>query len=375
MGFSIVDVIVGACVQARHLIEALRAGDRSQVARAMSFETAQLAATGGRQSARERGLAETAASLTDKEGTVEAKAFFGGGCGLGMFTRGRWREAMPLLGQAARSVSVSGFELSRLFELYARLWMGELREAWKQTTWLSAMAEERGDLYTLVNLRTTVGVLSCLAAGDPERARRNLEGALALWTQSGFQLQHWQAVVYGAEIGLYAGEPERAYQAFVASMPALRRSLLLQAGFVRALTWSTLGRLAVASSDARPESRRARIADARRMVRKLDRERNVWVGGLARTLEASLENAAGNRAAAIAALRAGLERLEATDTGLYVLPARYRLGELLGGESGEALKQSALDSLVAQGIREPERWVRVYLPGTWSGVVSQVRDS
>src|ERR1700737_2109227 len=39
-GFSIVDVILGACMETRHLIEALRKGDRFQVLRATSLEAA-----------------------------------------------------------------------------------------------------------------------------------------------------------------------------------------------------------------------------------------------------------------------------------------------------------------------------------------------
>ena len=40
MGFSIVDVILGACMQARHVVMALRGGTRHQALRALSLDTA-----------------------------------------------------------------------------------------------------------------------------------------------------------------------------------------------------------------------------------------------------------------------------------------------------------------------------------------------
>jgi tetratricopeptide (TPR) repeat protein len=49
MGFSIVDVVLGACMQTRQLIEALRKGDELQIVRAASIEAGHMAATGTRE--------------------------------------------------------------------------------------------------------------------------------------------------------------------------------------------------------------------------------------------------------------------------------------------------------------------------------------
>ena len=101
------------------------------------------------------------------------------------------------------------------------------------------------------------------------------------------------------------------------------------------------------------------------MVRTLDREHDAFAGGFARLIEASIERQEGRRDRAIAALRRAIERMEATGSFYYCLPARFRLGQLLGGDDGRALMKAATDELEAQGIRDPVRWSEALVPGKW----------
>lgn len=101
------------------------------------------------------------------------------------------------------------------------------------------------------------------------------------------------------------------------------------------------------------------------MSRQLAREHEPWTAALALLLRGMADNAAGDRGAAITALRAGIDRAEATDTLLYAHPARYRLGELLGGDEGSALIREAVDAMSAEGVRNPQRWVACHMPGDW----------
>jgi hypothetical protein len=78
-------------------------------------------------------------------------------------------------------------------------------------------------------------------------------------------------------------------------------------------------------------------------------------------------DASGDHAGAVTALREGIKRAEATDTIGYAVPARYRLGELLGGDEGQALIQEALEAMTAWGVKNPARWLAVYMPGRWDG--------
>ncbi len=80
-----------------------------------------------------------------------------------------------------------------------------------------------------------------------------------------------------------------------------------------------------------------------------------------------LERARRSATGAIAALRETLRRAEATDTIALAVPARYRLGQLLGGAEGDALTKAAGDEMTAEGIRNPARWAAIFIPGRWSG--------
>jgi len=258
-----------------------------------------------------------------------------------------------------------GFSNIRLFAIYAGFFGGEISENTRRLRALFADAKERKDRFTTVNLGTSVNIHALLAADDPAAARRGVEEALAQWPETGFHVQHWQAMVYSPDIDLYEGSPEGLYERFMEKMPRLKKSFLLHAGFIRSYTRFAQGRLAIASIEARPDMRLLRVGDALRLARQLEREYDPWTGALAAMVRASAENATGNHAAAIASLESAIERTEATDTLVYASPARYRLGQLVGGDEGARLVQAASEAMFARGIRDPARWAAFYFPGTW----------
>jgi hypothetical protein len=365
--FGIVNIILGACMQARHFIEALRKGDRFQVLRAASSQAAYIAATGKPETERERALVDIGRALARRDGSPRARTHVEGVWGIGLFMRGHWRQANATLQSrdVADLANSSNAAQVHLFLARTYFFMGDLKECERREARLYTEAEDRGDLYTTVNMRTSTHVWKWLAADEPERARREVHEALAEWPHAGFLVQHWQAMVYAPAIDLYVGDVASAYDRFTRDLPALKRSLLLHAGFIRAVTFYTHGRLAIASIESHPELREARIAEARRISRRLRREYNPWTAMLAALVEAVANNAAGDQPATIAALRRAIEWAEATESGFYVPAARYRLGELLGGDQGRALMQSALQTLTEWGVRNPARWLWVYMPGSW----------
>jgi hypothetical protein len=367
VGFGTIDVILAACMQARHLIEALRFGDRFQLLRAVSLEVSHLGSACKPVSKTELALTALARRLAEANGTEEGHAFADVCTGLGLFYRGRWGEARRLVEMppARAAYSRAGLANATLYAAHICYFTGQIVENRRRMERLLAAAEDRGDLYTLVNLRTSTEIRSWIADDDPEGGRRAVEAALGQWTQKGFLVQHWQAMVYGVDLDLYAGEPVAAYERFMAKVPAMEKSFLLHSGFVRATTFFVRGRLAAAAAQARPSMRAAHLAEASQMARKLEREPNAWTGMLAALVIASAESVAGNRSAAVAALRRAIAVGEATDTMVYVVPARHRLGEMLGGEEGRALASGAADTIRLWGFRNPTRWLQAVLPGSW----------
>ncbi len=177
-------------------------------------------------------------------------------------------------------------------------------------------------------------------------------------------------MVFEPDIDLYLGDGGRAYDRLIRDWSALRRSVLLNVQSVRSMTSYARGRCAIASIEARPHLRRARIAEARRMVQSLENERMAWTAPLASIVKAVTENAVGDREATVAALRAAIESAEIGDMQMHAAVARHRLGTLLGGDKGDALAQSALQSIAARGVEDPVRWAAIYFPGRWASEAS-----
>jgi hypothetical protein len=206
---------------------------------------------------------------------------------------------------------------------------------------------------------------ACLADDDPTSARTMVRAAIAQWPQTGFSVQHWHAMLYEANIDLYAGEGALGYERFAQGWGAVKKSLLLHGVGVRVPSLFLRAGLAIASIAGDPAVAAKRIAEARGYASELEKEADPWVAVLVALARATADNAAGDRQSAVAGLRVALECAAVTSTRVYLAPARHRLGLLLGGDEGRRLVQEAETELIAQGIRNPERWIRIHLPGSW----------
>ena len=368
LGFAIVDVVRGACIQTLYFVRALRAGDRSHVLRAALMLATQHANVGGQESKRERALRDFVARLVEKSDSPDEHAFFHGTRGIGLFLRGRWREARDLLDAAYAKYpnNRAGWQSNgNLFALYSALYIGDIADLATRQERLLREADQRGDRYTSVNLGISPPKILALAADDPDGARRQVREAIALWSHRAYLVQHWQVMRTEADIELYVGEPARAYERVARDAQALRKSFLLQGQFTRAFTADVRGRVAIASGERAPAQQDARLGEARRMARQLERERMPYATLLASILRAGVASVAGQRDRAAECLRATIDRASETDMALHGLAAKYQLGMLTGGDSGDDLVRAAADAMQAQGIRDPGRFADVIAPGRW----------
>ncbi len=204
-----------------------------------------------------------------------------------------------------------------------------------------------------------------LAADQADVAREQLREAMSRWSNSRYLLQHWQALTWGGEIALYLGKGAQAYEAHERDARPLRRSLLLHVQFIRALQAFSRARCAVASIEAVPSMRKARIAEAKALSRALERERMPWTSVLAALVAGASANAEGDSAAATSALRAAAIRGEEADMGFYACMALYRLGPRVGGAEGNGMSERAFATMRAWGVVAPARLVGTILPGRW----------
>jgi serine/threonine protein kinase len=374
IGFAFTNVILGTCMAARDVILALRFGDRFQVLRAALVEASQHAGVGGKQQALERKLIDLAQGLARQENTIHARSFTDGSIGVGVYLRGEWKKALELLDSSTDARADQGVvydhsagwaTTGKVFACWSLNFLGEHRELAKRHAALLEDADQRGDLYTSVQLRDGSLAILWLVKDDPDGARRQVADAMALWPDDQYLLQHWHRLYGEGEIDLYAGDGAKAYARIDRDTAALKKSLLLKVQHMRVQTAFLRGRCAVASLEAEPALRPQRLAEIRRIARDLENEKMGWSAPFAAILRAGAANAEGDRQGAIDELKSAIERALAADMTGYATAARYQLGSLLGGAEGAALVANADAAMQAQGVRVPPRFAATLVPGRY----------
>jgi eukaryotic-like serine/threonine-protein kinase len=114
---------------------------------------------------------------------------------------------------------------------------------------------------------------------------------------------------------------------------------------------------ALAAADAGPL-----LNAAERDARRLDRERMAWSKALSHPIRAGVAAARGDTSRAATLFAEAVRQLEAVDMNLYAAASRRRLGEIVGGDEGQA-EVGRADSLInQQGILNPVRMTDVFAP-------------
>jgi hypothetical protein len=290
--------------------------------------------------------------------------------------RGHFREAIVALDSSYEESGTHAYETmtdafavrakARMYAVRSCYFTGRLREEAQRAKALLRQVEDRGDVYTAVCLRSTLMVDVSLVADDPEAARRHVREAMSRWTRTGFSMVNCDAMLSEASIELYVGDGARALQRLERDERALKGSMLLRSRLIRNLTGFLRGCCTIASIDADPASRSARVGEARLLARELEGEPAPLGKALASLLRAATANAGGERAEAKEALREAVERTEGAELWLYSWAARYQLGSLLGGEEGAALVAQGEQAMAAEGVRAPARMASLLLPGRWA---------
>ena len=369
LGLASVDTVLSTSLQARQLVEALRAGDRARTVRAaILYYGSHLATRGGPVTAHERDVHALIERLVERGGSAEELAFSKGTYGCGLYMRGRWREAMEVIDAAYANLPShqAGMQSqAAVYALYSLASLGWFVELRRRTARVRADAEQRGDLFTLVMLSVSHPFVLKLADDDPEAARAAIREAKAQWSHGKYLLQDWQIMRSEAEIELYVGDGAAAYDRVKRDERALEKSMLLGLQLLRIFTAYVAGRAAVASIDAAGSLRSDRVAEAKAQAAALRGEQMPWADAYASSLEASVKSAEGDREGTLRALRDAIAVADAADMMIHAAAARYQLGRLLGGDEGARELQQADETMRAQDVRVPSKLANLYVPGRW----------
>jgi hypothetical protein len=365
VGLAMASPVRMAEYQTRHLRLALAACEPRRIAFGMSLD-AVAGALGGPPALRAHTLLDEARVWTAQVDESLAEAYLALAEGTVAFLCGRWRDALARCDAAGRvfreeHVGVA-WEISTAnqMSLSCLLHMGHIGELRRRVARALDEADRRGDLYVATELRTALQPVMCLMDDREAAARDVLERAQTGLSQREITMQHWQHMQSSALVELYAGAPAKAVELIDRRLPAIRRAFLLRVYAVHAFTaylrtTAWLGALATGA----PEPARLRAA-IRRACDGLDT--NAAANSVPLLAGAGLAVLRGDLDAAARGYRDAAASFDAGDMAMNASCARWRLGELLGGDEGRTLISQARAALSAEGILRPDRVVAMFAP-------------
>ncbi len=372
-GYGMSDHVRGKAFHVQTLLAALAVGEPTRIARALAFYAAAHASAGGPAYAKTMRMQAVVAKLARELKLPIAEALAVTAAAYGYHFSGQWVKATTAFARAEQifreqCVGVT-YEINSVRTLHFRALAtrGAVRELETRAEASLREAEQRGDRYATVNLRSNAMVFLALARDDAEGAARELALATNDLTGNGFFVQHFFCMLAEAYVALYEGDAPRALRALDDRDRAVKRSLLLHVQPLRILVADVRARASLmmyAASAADPVA----AAKARRKVetalKALDREDMGWSRPLADLARAGLAHAAaGGRDATLNALAKAESGFDRADMALHAAVARRRRGVVLGGHDGAAMVASADGWLREAGVANAVRMTAYCSPG------------
>jgi tetratricopeptide (TPR) repeat protein len=367
VSLGLADIVRGAELQARQFLLACEKGDAFRLTRALAAEIAFATAS---PTARKRidKLLPLAKELAADVGDPKATGWVLGAEAFLHFQVGHWRKALDGFVRAEellRGCTNVRWELatSQIHRLFSLGSLGAIAESVRTGRQYLREADERGDLYAGTMLRL-VTAPALLAEDRADEAEQSIGKALEQWTQSNYHLQHFHAWRARTTICLHRGDVRGAHRIFADGWKPLSRSLILRAQIVRLAAFAVESQvmLAMARAHEGSERRRWRTA-ARRAVARIHKERMGHSDANAGLFDAALAVLDERPDDAVTLLKSAEAALAAQEMALHVAVARWRRGQLIGGDEGRALREVAERDARALGVAVPERAIALYAPG------------
>ncbi|HEU4612775.1 MAG TPA: hypothetical protein VFS15_11885, partial [Kofleriaceae bacterium] len=358
LGLSLVNPVPGALCQARALRTALHLGDRHRIAYALAYHAMYSAAAGDLHIRYARSLVAQSRAIAETDRDPFLLGWARCGEGAVEYFAGHFGRAADVLVDAEaqlREFSVGVLpELNhvRLFVMFALRRHGAFDRLRGEYDEYVRDATRRGDRYAMTSFRWSANEV-WLASDDPARAHAELEAASWSPPEEGLHLQHWFLARARAELALYEDDRDAMHRAREQLVKVLSTPLA-HVEVVRADTSLELARFAIVEGD---------LAEARRVLARLRRERAPYVRALVLLIEAAADELAGRTAEARAHLADATALCEASGMDVICALARRRTGEMMGGDLGERVAADADAVLVRHGIANPTRFSRVF--ATW----------
>jgi serine/threonine protein kinase len=368
IGLAFVDIVRSAYFAEQQLRLCVRAGDPQRLGIALCVAGVHAAAQGARsQSDRllARGRALHAAHPSRHGDAVEALAL-----GLRAVLLSNWPGALPHLQRAASLSETLGDQWEKQWAATmiatalsaSHIHMGDYDLADQVIGEALRSAEARGDLLVQAVLRTTGASLVWLVRDQPQQLCDTVERSLARLPRNSSYYQHAEGTIARVEALVYDGALDRAV-AILREIGGWRRErLILQLMHhrIRRVYIESVLALRLAFRGDRAARQQARARRGTRLLRRLD---DPWASLLAALLDASLARLRGDTEQELYWLSAARSLAENAAMALEGHAAAHRIGEIVGGERGAALRAAAQEWLHGHGARVPAKLMGLVLPG------------
>lgn len=371
-GLSMFDVLQGAEFQSRNLYHALSIGEPYRVARALAWEAAHTSNAGAPSWPRTSRLLAEAKAIANSIDHPHAHGMAALSTGIAEFTMGRWTSARERLEEAqeifrSRCTGVAWeLDTSHTFELWARIYSGDLNAMSLRTASLIKEAGDRGDRYALTTLGAFMVPHARLVEDDAEGAARAVDEYLKLWGIDGYHLQHMTGLMSRAYIDLYTGDGRRALERMTAKRGWIRAGFFNTIQVLRVFISSLQGRGALMAARGATD-RAALLGTVRRSAKELEQERVAWARPLAMLLRAGCAELEGDGEGAVSRLEKAADEFDLVPMNGYAAAARWRAATLVAdaARTGD-LRRRAEEWMAREGIRSPERMTNMLVFGAAS---------
>jgi serine/threonine protein kinase/tetratricopeptide (TPR) repeat protein len=369
-GLGFTDSLRAVELQSRHLALALKVGEPSRVARALTMSAT---ADGLSERRRERAFTylQQAIELSERVrnpfgvGIVHSsRGLLGMGAGRWLEARREFDTALTVFRERCIAPPYTAM-LCRVYRLEAVFCAGQLREYFNMVPEFVAECHGCGDLHAEVNAYLRQSHLKCFVDDDVRAAWDELNKARDLMGDHKLLLTKNYYLFRRVEIALYEGDYARAWSL----MRSERRSLLAMRvfGFQALATmgferraYAALG-MAAAAITAGQDPRRF-LAVAEKDARSVEAWRLPFGRPIAELIRGTVALQRGDRQRADQHLGAAEEGFTAQDMALHAAVARWRRGAALGGEAGERAIEAARAWMADQGVRNPKRMSQIIAP-------------
>jgi eukaryotic-like serine/threonine-protein kinase len=366
---AMIDVPMAIYLTDCNVLLSLKAGEAMRIARALTLGSVGAAAMpliGLSRTSNLMGVLEKLAN-DGKTPYIEGALSFTRGF-VDFCLHGNWKKSLEelLAGERIFDEKCAGvaWEMStiRIFSLWNLMYLGKYNELRSLAAEYTHDSNERGDLYQATSIGGSIQPFGELTAGRPEQALRMMDESLALWTRRKYTVQVATAAYIRACIFLYQRDGAGAWVFMTSEWPALKRNLYLHLSGTRQWLYYARAQSALAApSRVAASGETLRIAE--KDARHLEGEGTAFTKCLAQVIRAGCAARRNDTAAAVRLLEAAASGFDDADMSMMSAAARWRLGEVVGGERGCTIMTQAEDAMQAEGVKQPSNFAAMFVNG------------